>query len=178
MDKMAETEVGHSYLDYRSWPSSLVATVRREKSFWLGEPRYRIDNVNVGDEVVIEVSMKTENVPSDEFAQAIARWVKEGEGRVGATPARVSGSTDWRDVNSRGKGRTEITKEIDYLSIQLTAAGGGTERSPSITKFDNLRVLLNGKVMVEDSFSNYTPYLAGIGIPAVGAVLTKWAGWW
>jgi len=160
-------KVGHSYWDYVSWPSSLAVTNDREKREWLSEPVWRIP-ASRGDTVAIRGFMKASGIPAGQISSVTGIWEKDGE-RVGETVILLRGDSEWVELSSED----EINVDVDNLEVRLTVAGGG-----ATTMFDDLKVLRNGEIMIEDGFSNYTPYGIGVGVAVAGIVGTKWLGWW
>jgi len=161
----------HDHLSFTSFPSSIKSINDTEK------PNRNvlevIDGIEEGDEIGVESQMKVENVFGNAQAQVGIR--DENNNRLLALFPGIEGTRDWGLVSG------EKTAPAGADNIRIMAKGGRPPEAEQValTWFDDYRVYVNGKLVFEDKFSNWTPYLVGTGLAGVvGLAYSKHAGWW
>jgi len=163
--------IGHDYLNYTSWPSSLKIVSEGYGPVPVPDDEQPSFSAEKGDVFKAEVMVRQENVTSEHRSS----YVLLGNGENLGFDSWEAESFDW--IRST-KTFTEVPADVNMVRLQMR--GGGTEDPsvPAVTWYDDLKIYKNDRLIYEDGFASYTPYGVGVGIAVAGVVGTKWLGWW
>jgi len=161
----------YDFLQWTSFPSSLKATndqgvntnVLRNGSIDI----YFVPVKSPAD-VRVECYIKTEGaVPEQPAWLALGAYDAEGNFLPGAgIRTSVTSAPNW--VKCWAEGRTP--KPTVMYGIRFKVAGSGKRGVVATTWFDDLKIYQDGKLIYENKFSNWNPYLGALGGGLLGVV--------
>jgi len=158
-------EASYDHINFVSFPSSLKVTdlLDEDISWGVTEEYLRMEfDVKKGDIVGIEAWGKGENVGHPWPTHTRIRF---GGGNLSASAFPV-GDYDWVKREAEAEIPADGTVRADVPIGSKVVAD-----MPGIQWIDDFRVIYNGDVIYEDSFSEYTPYKIGGGLAAGAGLL-------
>jgi len=162
------------FLKWTSPPSSLLVVNEKGTSatIWRrGSPELYLVPLPKPGHVRLECNVMTRGAVEEHPA-----WVAAiGYGPDGRTVPRT-----WFRTNVaywprwvRISGEHDMPEGVVMLAVRLVAAGSGVKGRPATTWYDDLAIYLDGELMYENKFTNWSPYAGAV----LGAVLGGAAAW-